>query len=157
RKIGRAAALTHLATGLVVACHTGDATAAHESLDIIVAEGMDPKRYIIVHADQIASWKEHEALFARGAWLEYDALGTRPLANDVTLVKRAADAGYASQVMLSQDAGWYNVGDPNGGQVRPYSGLYGTILPALLQAGINEATIKTLTVANPARAFAAPA
>jgi len=153
RKIVAAAARTHLASGLVVACHTGEAVAANESLDIIEAAGMNPARYIIVHADQIANFNDHVALFKRGAWLEYDAMGTRPLASDVSLVKRALDAGYVDRIMLSQDAGWYNVGQVDGGQVRPYTGLLGEIIPALAQAGVNQATIAKLTVQNPARAF----
>lgn len=153
RKIVTAAAQTHLSSGLVVACHTGEAAAARESLDIVEAAKMNPARYIIVHADQIASFVDHVALFRRGAWLEYDALGTRPLASDVSLVKRALDAGYGDQILLSQDAGWYNVGQADGGQVRPFTGLLGEIIPALAQAGVDQATIAKLTVQNPARAF----
>ncbi len=156
RKIVRAAALTHLASGLVVACHTGEAAAACESLDIIEAEGMNAARYIIVHADQMPAWSDHAALFKRGAWLEYDALGMRALEADIALIRRALDAGYGSQLLLSQDAGWYSVGQPDGGTVRPFTALYGSILPALAQAGVAEAAITELTVTNPARAFAAP-
>lgn len=156
RKIVRAAALTHLKSGLVVASHTGEAAAAHESLDIIESEGMSPGRYIIVHADQIPAWADHEALFKRGAWLEYDALGTRPLEQDLTLIRRALDAGYASQLLLSQDAGWYNVGQERGGKVRPYTALYGSILPALAQQ-VGQDVIARLTESNPAKAFAVPA
>ncbi|MHB1354433.1 MAG: phosphotriesterase family protein [Anaerolineae bacterium] len=152
-KIVAAAARTHLASGLVVACHTGEAVAAHESLEIIEAAGMNPARYIIVHADQIARFDDHVALFKRGAWLEYDALGTRPLASDVSLVKRALDAGFGDQIMLSQDAGWYNVGQKDGGQQRPFTGLLDEIIPALAQSGVDQATVKKLTVDNPARAF----
>ncbi|MCE5258336.1 MAG: hypothetical protein LLG44_04655 [Chloroflexi bacterium] len=157
RKIVRAAALTHLASGMVVACHTGEAAAAYESLDIIEAEKMNPARYIIVHADQIPAWGDHVALFKRGAWLEYDALGTRALEADIALIQRALDAGYGSQLLLSQDAGWYNVGQPDGGTVRPFTALYASILPALTQAGVAKAAITELTVTNPARAFAASA
>jgi len=156
RTIVRAAALTHLASGLAVASHTGEAQAAQESLDIIESEGMDPAHYIIVHADQIPAWADHEALFRRGAWLEYDALGTRPLETDLMLIRRALAAGYASQLLLSQDAGWYNIGQENGGAIRPFSALYGSILPALEQAGL-AADVIQVTVANPARAFGIPA
>ncbi|NLV73757.1 MAG: hypothetical protein GXY52_03590 [Chloroflexi bacterium] len=154
RTIVQAAALTHLATDLTVACHTGELQAAHKSLDLIEARGMDPRRFIVVHADQIADWAGHEALFKRGAWLEYDALGTRPLEQDLAIIRRALDGGYAAQVMLSQDAGWYNVGEEGGGKVRPYSGLYGTILPALREQCMSDEVITQLTVTNPAKAFA---
>ncbi|MHB0856243.1 MAG: phosphotriesterase family protein [Anaerolineae bacterium] len=153
RAIVRAAAQTALATGLVVACHTGHALAAQQSLDLIETEGLDPARYIIVHADQIADWDEHLSLARRGAWLEYDAIGTRTTAQDVTLVTRALEAGLQEQIMLSQDAGWYNVGEPEGGTVRPYTGLLDDFLPALAEAGVDQALRDQLLIANPARAF----
>ncbi|MHB1293933.1 MAG: phosphotriesterase family protein [Anaerolineae bacterium] len=153
RTIVRAAAQTALATGLVVACHTAHALAAQESLDLIEAEGLSPARYIIVHADQIPAWDDHLALARRGAWIEYDAIGTRTTDQDVALVTRALDAGLQDQLLLSQDAGWYNVGEPEGGAVRPYSGLPDAFLPALASAGVDATLRDTLMIANPARAF----
>ncbi|HEY5907947.1 MAG TPA: phosphotriesterase, partial [Vicinamibacteria bacterium] len=55
---------------------------------------------------------------------------------------------------VSQDAGWYNVGDPGGGRFRGYTLLLDEFVPALRKAGISEAQVRTLLVENPARAFA---
>ena len=153
QKIVRAAAQTHLATGLAVASHTAHALAARESLDLIAQEGMDASRLIIVHADQIADLAEHCALAERGAWLEYDAIGMRPLAEHVQLVAEMVSRGYAERLLLSQDAGWYTVGEARGGSVRPFTALVAEFLPALRRAGVLEEVVYRLTVLNPARAF----
>jgi len=152
--IVRAAAITHLATGLAVACHTGHAVAAHESLDLIEAEGMDPRRYIIVHADAIADRAQHEELARRGAWLEYDSIGPTSIDARVELVLDMLDKGYEDQLLISQDAGWYHVGEPNGGEVRPFTSLSDLFIPRLREAGATEEIIHKLLTVNPSRAFA---
>ena len=155
RKIVRAAALTSLATGLAIASHTGHAVAAQESLDIAEAAGLDLSRYIIVHAQNIRQWGDHVALANRGAWLEYDGIGPGTVQRHVDLVLQALEKGYQDQVMLSHDAGWYSVGEPNGGDVRPFTCLFEEFLPALQARGVDETTIQKLCAVNPARAFRA--
>ncbi len=156
RKIVAAAALTHLATGLVVASHTGHALAAHESLDIAAAAGMPLDRYIIVHADGIAALDDHLSLAERGAWLEYDGLGGRPADGHADLLLAMLERGYERQLLLSHDAGWYHVGEPNGGEVRPYTFLLDEFAPLLRRRGVDQATLDRLLIDNPARALAIP-
>lgn len=153
QKIVRAAALTHLATGLVVASHTGHAVAAQESLDIAAEVGMPLDRYIIVHADAIGDLDEHYRLADRGAWLEYDGLGGRPLAEHLSLVEAMLAYGAVDQLLLSHDAGWYHVGEPNGGSVRPFTYLMSEFVPALRARGVSQEVIDRLLIANPARAL----
>ena len=50
RKIIEAAALTHLATGLTIAVHTGNGEAAKEQLTILNSYGVSPSARIWVHA-----------------------------------------------------------------------------------------------------------
>ncbi|HEY8504208.1 MAG TPA: hypothetical protein VIL46_06465, partial [Gemmataceae bacterium] len=56
-------------------------------------------------------------------------------------------------VLLSHDAGWYHVGEPNGGRFRPYDTLFTDFLPALRKAGFTAAEVRRLTVDNPREAF----
>lgn len=153
RAIVRAAALTHLATGLTVASHTAHVQAAQESLDIVEQAGMDPARFIVVHANAINELTEHDALAARGAWLEYDGIGPESLDWHLTLVRHALERGYERQVLLSQDAGWYRVGEPNGGAVRPYTDLVARFVPLLGAAGIAAEEVHQFLVENPRRAL----
>ncbi|MHB1317938.1 MAG: phosphotriesterase family protein [Anaerolineae bacterium] len=168
RTIVRAAAITHRSTGLSVMAHTGNAQAAHESLDLVEAEKMPPARYIIAHADQIGAgvmpgdegWADvlasHQGLLERGAWLEYDSIGWGPSARHVALLVAMLELGYESQLLISQDAGWYHVGEPGGGKVQPLAGLIDDFVPAMRAAGVDTATMMRLVVDNPARVLAAP-
>jgi phosphotriesterase-related protein len=69
-------------------------------------------------------------------------------------VLRMLDAGYGDRLLLSQDRGWYDPALPNGGEPKPYTYLSEIFLPKLREAGVDEATLKQLTVDNPFRAFA---
>lgn len=57
-------------------------------------------------------------------------------------------------MLVSQDAGWYSVGKPNGGEPRGYDTVFTGLLPALRQSGFSPAEIDTLFVRNPAEAYA---
>ena len=67
---------------------------------------------------------------------------------------RLRNAGLLDQVLVSQDAGWYDVGRPGGHMRRSYQVLFTDFLPALRARGFSAAEIDTLLVRNPARAFA---
>ncbi|MGI6367349.1 MAG: phosphotriesterase family protein [Anaerolineae bacterium] len=166
RVIVAAATITALHTGLPIIAHTASAEAAHESLDLVAAGGLDPARYVIAHADQIGrdaapgqpEWDEmiaaHEALLQRGAWLAYDGIGWSPVARHVALVTEMLERGYESQLLISQDAGWYHVGEPAGGSVQPMTALLDEFVPALRSAGVNSRQLETLLVGNPSRLLA---
>jgi phosphotriesterase-related protein len=155
RKLVVAAARTHLQTGLTIACHTGEARAALEVLEVVKSEGVDPSALIIVHADSIPDQSVHEKLAKEGAWVEYDAIGAKPINEHVRLISEMVRKGFADKLLLSHDAGWYWVGEPNGGKekIRPYTALSDELVPALKNAGLTEATLKRLLVENPKEAF----
>jgi len=154
RTIVKAAALTSLTTGLTIAAHTGHGQAAMESLDNAEAAGLPLERYIVVHAQQIKDRVERLALAERGAWLEYDGINVGTAAWHADLVCEAIEEGFDGQVLLSHDAGWYSVGEPRGGSVRPFTTLFSDLMPLLEARGIGQGMIDKLCVANPARAFA---
>ena len=154
RKIVQAAALTHLATGLTIACHTGEARAAREVVDTVRAAGVDPSALIIVHADGIRDTATHLQLAETGAWIEYDGVRPGSSSRHVRLIETLILAGYGDQILLSHDAGWYQVGDPKGGSTRPYTTLSEELIPALEKAGISRDEVDNILIDNPARAFA---
>jgi phosphotriesterase-related protein len=61
---------------------------------------------------------------------------------------------HPGRLLISMDAGWYNVGVPAGGNIRDYNFMADEFLPALRKAGVGDADIRRLTVDNPAKAFA---
>lgn len=154
RKIVQAAARVHRSTGLTIAAHTGDHVAAAEQLAVLRKEGVKPEAWIWVHAQNAKDERTLIEAGQSGAWLGLDGVSPRSLSRHVQLVVTARQHGLLERVLISQDAGWYRPGEPDGGQFRDYEFLFRAFLPALREAGFGEREIQQLTVANPARAFA---
>ena len=64
-----------------------------------------------------------------------------------------ADAGLLDRVLLSHDAGWYRVGEPDGGEYRPHTAIFAHLLPQL-RSRLGDAAVTELFTRNPARALA---
>ena len=153
RKVTKAAALTSLATGLAIATHTGVAVAAMEVLDILEVIGVSPDRWIFVHAQN-----EHDVgllvqVARRGVWLSLDGIGSGRDDDHLDRLLALLDAGFERQVLLSQDAGWYRVGEEPGGAKKPFTYLVGEFIPLMKRSGVSDETVHTITVANPSVAF----
>jgi phosphotriesterase-related protein len=70
---------------------------------------------------------------------------------------RLIEAGFAGQLLLSHDAGWYNPGSLDGlpdDGYRGYTALVESFLPELSKQGVTEEQLHLITVKNPADAFA---
>ena len=152
-KLVRAAALTHRRTGLPIASHTGDGVAAAAQLDLLRAEGVPPAAFIWVHAQNEKDGAVHVRLAKAGAWVEFDGVSERERDRHVALVLAMRAAGLLGRVLISQDAGWYRVGEPGGGAFRGYTMLFDDFLPRLRAAGVSDDEIEQLVVANPRRAI----
>jgi len=152
-KLVTAAALTHRETGLIIGSHTGDGEAALAQLDLLDRHGVSPSTFIWIHAQNEQDPSVHAKAAHRGAWVSFDGVGESPLERHVDLVRRMHERGLLDRVLVSQDAGWYHVGEANGGEFRPYTFLFERFLPAMAEAGIPNAA-QTLLVDNPQRAFA---
>jgi phosphotriesterase-related protein len=154
RKLMRAAARTHLASGLTIAAHSGDGVAAMEALEILRKEGLDSSAFIWVHANAEADQRLHARAAEAGAWVEFDGIGPQEVDRHVDLVRSMKAAGHLGRVLVSHDAGWYHVGEPGGGAYRSYDTLMADFVPALRAAQLSEVEVRRLTVDNPRAAFA---
>jgi len=56
-------------------------------------------------------------------------------------------------VLVSQDSGWYNVGEPKVGNYKNHNTIFDHLIPALEQNGFTKEELNGLFVTNPARAF----
>ena len=151
-KLVRASARASRRSHLAVTCHTGGGPAGLTATKIFIEERADPGRFIVAHSDG-HGLPINRAVAALGAWVSFDGIGRQPLESHLKLVHAMAK-NHASRLLLSQDSGWYWVGQQNGGEVRNYNYLSDVFLPALHNSGISEATIRKLMVENPANAFA---
>lgn len=152
-KIVDAAALAHLQTGLTIGAHTGDGAAAMEELSLLDGRGVSPEAFIWIHAQSERKTEMHVEAARRGCWVEFDGIGPRSVERHVALLQNMREAKLLHRVLISQDAGWYHVGEAGGGDYRGYDFLLTDFAPALKTAGFSEAEIKQLLIANPQRAL----
>jgi predicted metal-dependent phosphotriesterase family hydrolase len=150
-KLVRASARASVRTGLAVTCHTGGGPAGLAATKVFLEEKADPYRFIVAHSDS-HGLPINRAVAELGAWVSFDGIGRQPLETHLKLVKAMME-NHANRMLLSHDNGWYWVGQPNGGEVRDFNYMSDVFLPALRHADTSEATIRKLTVENPANAF----
>jgi phosphotriesterase-related protein len=155
-KLVEAAAATHQRTGLTIASHTGDGVAAMAQIAALTSRHVHPSAFIWVHAQNEPDKNLHLRAAASGAWVEFDGISHATAAKHVDLVLAMKRAGHLGRVLLSQDSGWYHVGEPGGGDFRPYDFLFDGFLPLLCQAGISEQDVETLMVRNPRAVLTVP-
>lgn len=154
-KVLRAAAAAGVATGAVIGSHTIRAEVVQEQLDIVEEAGYAPERFIWIHTQAEPRFDLHLDMALRGAWIEYDSIGgEEPDGFFVQRIRRLLDANLGDRLLLSHDRGWYDPAQPGGGSPRPFTYISETFLPNLQEAGLDEATLRQLTHANPFRAFA---
>jgi phosphotriesterase-related protein len=150
----RAAALAARPTNTIIGSHTIRGRVVRDQLGIIENAGYTPYRFIWIHTQAEPDFALHLEMARRGAWLEYDSLGSpEEDAQFIDWILKLLDAGFESQLMLSHDHGWYDPAKTGGGQPQSYTYLVETFLPKLRTAGVPEETITRLTCENPFRAF----
>ena len=126
-------------------------------LELFEEEGADPTRVVIGHADSYPLLDHHLAIIGRGASVEFDFLGMSftPVerhgeAAVIELAVRAAVArprrAHAALARTSATTRSSSATSGNG-----YVYLAETFLPRLRDAGVTDAEIETMTVANPRR------
>lgn len=152
-KIVAAAARTHLDSGLTIASHTGPAVPAFQQLDILGEHGVHPSGWIWVHAQGERDTDAHVEAARRGAWVEFDGVGPDTIDRHVELLRNMKAHGVLHRTLVSQDAGWYSVGEPSGGEFRSFGLLIRDFLPALRASGFSEEDVDRVLRLNPAEAF----
>ena len=153
QKLIRAAAITHRKTGLTIGAHTGPAISAFAQLSILEQAGIHPSAWIWIHAQNELDSSQHIKAARMGAWVSFDGVSAEALTTHVELVKRMKNEGLLHRVLVSQDAGWFHVGQPHGGAFRTFETVFSEFIPAIRTAGFTEVDIRTLFNDNPANAF----
>jgi phosphotriesterase-related protein len=151
-KLIRAAALTHLETGLSIMSHTGPDKPAFDQLGILAAYGVSPEAFIWTHA-QAGSLDGWIRAARMGAWISLDHVDREKVEEYVDHLSEIKSAGLLDRVIISHDSGWYRVGEEDGGKYNGYTSIFTELIPALLQNGFDDADIDQLLHKNPARAF----
>ena len=156
RKVFRAVGKAHLATNLPIYTHTANGLEAEAQLDIFDSLGVSPDRVVIGHVGGLEDPDAtvHRAIAARGAYVGFDRLGGGPESDGrkVPMVQALLDAGHAERVLLASDFALASDLQRNGGA--GYAKTITQFVPMLREAGVDDATIRTLTIDNPLRFLA---
>ena len=108
-----------------------------------------PGAFVWVHAQNEKDRELHVSAARRGAWVEFDGVGETSLDEHAALVLHMRAQGLLGRVLVSQDAGWYHVGEAGGGTFRPFTTMFERFLPMLRRAGLSAAEKRQLIVDNP--------
>ncbi len=154
RKIIKAAALTHLRTGLTIGIHTSNGgKPALEELRILTENNIAPDAWIWIHAQNEKDLQHHFEISGKGGWVSFDGIGKNSIEENVEALRRMKEKKLLHRVLISQDAGWYHVGEAKGGNYRNYNDLFDLFIPALEKTGFSIEEINRLLIKNPAEAF----
>jgi len=155
-RVHRAAARAARRTGLGLTTHSVLSPVGLEQLRIFEDEGADPSRVVVGHADSYPHLDHYLAIIERGASIEFDFLGMSFTPAErhgegriVELLCELLSRGQVEHILLSQDVCHDSQLQRYGGN--GYTYLASAFLPRLRDAGVSEAEIETLTVANPRR------
>ena len=154
RKLVEAACLTHEATGLTIASHTGPAVPAFEELAILDMNGLSPEAFIWIHAQNEEDWSRCLEAAKMGAWIAFDGLNDQNVDEYVKRIKFMKENQVLNHLLVSHDAGWYDPDQIGGGNFRAYTTVFNKLIPELLKEGLSQSDINLIFNKNPVEAFA---
>jgi phosphotriesterase-related protein len=156
----RAAARACKATGMPITTHQwAPARVGGRQAEVLLEEGVEMSRVCIGHSADTTDVDYLEGLLKQGVYLSMDRYPARPGMPDWrernATAKALIDRGWADRLMLGHDyAPAAYLADGSGPEPeRPtrYLFLSTTALPALRADGVDEATVRKMTVDNPRR------
>lgn len=164
RKSLQGAARAQARTNLPLMVHLpGWFRLAHEVLDMVEAEGVDPANTILCHMNPSHNdFTYQRELAARGAFIEYDMIGMTYFYADQQVqcpddeaaalgILRLIDAGFGDRVLLSQDVFLNMMLTRYGGN--GYAFVTRHFLPRLVRHGLDPANAIALLTDNPKSVF----
>lgn len=151
----RAAARASRRTNAGLYTHAARWPVGLAQLDLLAEESMQPDRIAVGHVDTVPDPDYAIAVAKRGVFVGIDTMFQstgHAVRHRVELVLRLVDAGFAGQILLSQDVCVPSQLQANGG---PGFGLvHGLVKSTALSFGLDEQLFKRMTVDNPARFLA---
>ncbi len=155
RVAGRAAASVAAAYGYAVMTHTGAGTMAHEQIDLVESRGLDPGRLIVGGMDHQLDFEYLSSIANRGAWLSFDQVGKARSGPDrprAEMIVRLAEAGFAGQLLISQDLAQTTDFVAYGGGPG-WSYLLERFTLELMECGAGAMLVRDLLIENPVEAL----
>ncbi len=161
KKLVEAAAIAHRHIGLTILSHTIGDIPAMEQIEMLKQKNVSPKAWAWTHA-QTGTLEGNVEAAGMGAWIALDNVNFNPEQEPgehgsiewyAERIMKIRDAGFLGQLLISHDAGWFDVGEENGGAFRGYSDLFDFLVPELTDGGFSDEEIMQLLITNPQNAF----
>jgi phosphotriesterase-related protein len=155
RKVFRAVGRASVATGLSIFTHTGiPGKSALEQLDLLEDVGVDPKKVVIGHVGNLVdpNVEIQRAICRRGAFIGFDRQGGPGDAQQVPMVMKLLEAGYADNLMIASDLA--NIAQTKKGGGPGYARALTVFVPKLKEAGASDEVLRQIMNDNPRRFLA---
>lgn len=163
----RAAARVSRETGVPIASHTEQGTMGPEIAELLISEGVDPKKIVLYHMCGNSDVHYHKRALKQGVWSSFDRFGVQgfvgcPMDEDrITMLLGLLGSGYQDQLLISQDMVNLWLGKPPVWPEQMVKNLenwssthiFERIIPIMQKAGITDQQINTLLVDNPRKVF----
>jgi phosphotriesterase-related protein len=162
RKLLQATARAHRLTGVPISTHTAVSNRSGIAQQDVFEEcGVDLRRVVIGHCGDTDDISYLESILTRGSTIGMDRNGIElilPTKQRVATIAELCRRGWADQMVLSHDAScfidWFPkqlveamASDWN------YRHVCDQVIPALLESGVDDEQIHSMTVDNPRRVF----
>jgi phosphotriesterase-related protein len=165
RRVLRAVAAAHAATGAPVMVHTHPGSGSGlTALDELATAGTRPGGVLLAHCGDTADLDYLTRLADAGCLLGMDRFGLDiilPFAQRVAVVAAMCERGYAESMVLAHDASchidWFEPAQI--AQFAPswhYQHIFDDVIPALRARGVTQSQLDTMLITNPCRFFSAP-
>jgi phosphotriesterase-related protein len=152
KKLVRAAAITHLTTGLTICSHTGPSAPAMEEIQLLQKSGVHPSAFVWVHAQAEKNKEMHLKIAQLGSWVSLDGIGWGDFDNYADSIHQLKSNKLLHRVLISHDAGWYKPDEPTG-EFKGYTNIFTELIPRLMKKGFTAKDVDQLLVKNPAEAM----
>jgi len=155
RKVFRAIAKVHKATGIPIFTHTGiPGKSALEQLDILEDNGVDPKHVVIGHLGNLndPNTEIQRAVIRRGAFIGFDRQGGNGDDPVAAMAMSLIDAGYADNLMFAADLSSPREIKKNGGG--GYAKTLTVFVPKIKKLGATDEVLHKIMYDNPRRFLA---
>jgi phosphotriesterase-related protein len=155
-------------TGTVVVTHTQEGTMGPEQADLLISQGVNPKKIQIGHMEGNLDLDYQKKVLDKGVYISFDRIGLQVFGGSpmdpqrVETVLALIKAGYGDQILLSHDFIQCWLGRP-GPELPPevmalienwnWSNVFTKFVPSLKTGGATDADINKLLVENPQRLY----
>lgn len=152
-KLVKAAALTHLQTGLLIVSHTGPWETASAQIEVLKSLKVDPGNFVWVHAQNEKDFENYRLANQEGVWVSLDGV-VWDVQGHLERLEFFRDQLGLERVLISHDAGWYSPGETEQKSFKGFTSIFDELIPLLKEKGFSNSEIELLLIDNPRKAFA---